>query len=114
MGYRTYYTLQYIDPAGDELPEGRQAEIMAYIENAKDHDGWPTYEIDEAEAKWYEHDQDMAVLSKAFPDVLFCLHGEGEDNQDMWETYYFAGKMQYCEAMITYAPFDPAKLKEVQ
>lgn len=32
------------------------------------------------ESKWYEHEEDMKFLSQQFPDILFTLHGEGEEN----------------------------------
>lgn len=60
--------------------------------------------------KWYDHDDDMIKVSKMFPDVLFCLHGEGESNDDLWDTYYLNGKTQDCPATVVYPPFDPAKL----
>lgn len=52
----------------------------------------------------------MLLLSKEFPDVLFKLHGEGEDNEDIWDKYFMNGKMQYCPAEIMCPPFDRAKL----
>lgn len=61
--------------------------------------------------KWYGHDLDMLECSKKFPEVLFCLHGEGEDSNDKWDAYYLNGKMQHCQAEITYPPFDESKLR---
>lgn len=63
-------------------------------------------------AKWYDHDDDMLLLSKRFPEALFELSGSGEDKCDMWTTYYHDGKMQYCHAIITYEEFDQEKLGE--
>lgn len=60
--------------------------------------------------KWYDNENDMLLLSKEFPDVLFKLHGEGEDNEDIWNKYFMNGKMQYCPAKIVYEPFDKNKL----
>ena len=37
--------------------------------------------------KWYDHDDDVAEMSKSFPDVIFCLEGEGEENSDMRCSY---------------------------
>ena len=62
------------------------------------------------ECKWYDNEDDMLLLSKEFPDVLFKLHGEGEDNEDIWDKYFMNGKMQYCPAKIMCPPFDRAKL----
>ena len=62
-------------------------------------------------AKWYEHDRDMLLLSKRFPGVLFTLHGYGDDVEDIWYTYYLDGKMQVCPGTIVYDDYDPLKLK---
>lgn len=63
-----------------------------------------------ANAKWYDWEEDMCLLSKRFPELLFCLHGEGEGSDDLWDAYFFEGKCQHCPAVITYEDFDPSKL----
>ena len=62
--------------------------------------------------KWYEHVKDMLDLSREFPGVLFTLHGEGEQGDDLWQSYYFDGMFQHEKAVISYAEYDPAKLKQ--
>lgn len=61
-------------------------------------------------SKWYEHEEEMRDLSKEFPDVVFKLHGEGEDNEDIWDKYFMNGKMQSCPAQMTLPPFEKEKL----
>ena len=34
----------------------------------------------------------MLCLSEQFPNVIFKLHGIGEENGDIWDAYYKAGK----------------------
>ena len=63
-----------------------------------------------ASAKWYDWEKDMILLSKRFPGVLFCLHGEGDSSDDMWNAYFFEGGFQFCPAVITYDEFDSSKL----
>lgn len=63
-----------------------------------------------ANAKWYDWEEDMCLLSKRFPEILFCLHGDGEESDDLWDAYFLDGKCQHCPAVITYDDFDPAKL----
>lgn len=61
--------------------------------------------------KWYEWEQDMKIISKTYPEILFCLIGDGENNEDMWYAYFQKGKVQICTAIITYDEFDEAKLQ---
>lgn len=64
--------------------------------------------------RWYDHEHDMAMLSKKFPAVLFTLHGEGEDRDDMWDKHFRNGMMQECCADIVYPDFDETKLEPVE
>jgi hypothetical protein len=66
---------------------------------------------DDNDAKWYEHEQNMREWSARAPDVLFTLEGEGEEAGDVWKKYFKDGKMQICRAVLTFEPYDPAKLK---
>lgn len=59
---------------------------------------------------WYSWESDMCLLSSRFPEILFCLHGEGENGDDLWNAYFLDGKFQYCPAIITYDSFDPSEL----
>lgn len=61
--------------------------------------------------KWYEHETDMRVFSKEIPEVLFTLHGEGDENGDIWKKYFLNGKCQVAKAVIQFLPFDKSKLQ---
>lgn len=63
------------------------------------------------ETKWYDHERDMLTLSVQFPNVLFKLHGEGEENDDVWDHYFKNGKSQYCKVKFIIPPFDENELK---
>jgi hypothetical protein len=64
--------------------------------------------------KWYDHDEDCAAMSKHFPGVVFKLHGEGEEQGDIWEAYYKDGLCQICRALRpAFPPFDSTQLKSV-
>lgn len=120
MGYYTTYTLSIegvmrqdgtlkeIDAAQKELLE-KEIEVMGVFDEIGDLEyGYSAY------AKWYDHDDDMLLLSRRFPEILFCLHGEGEESEDMWNSYYYDGKTQYCRAVITYEDFNPQKLSTIK
>lgn len=112
MGYYTDYELN-ISPYGrDVIPENEIAELEREINLVDVFEGGNASDGYYCSAKWYDHDDDMMRLSGRFPDILFSLHGDGENHEDMWETYYLNGRMQYCEAEITYPPFDESQLSE--
>lgn len=130
MGYETRFTLEVkdIDNVGYD-----SYKIVKYMHEKQDQDDWfypfdyqidnfirdiqPEYgsvfalEFDESDGlRWYDHEKEMKQLSKEFPDVLFKLHGEGENNGDIWDKYFMGGKMQSCYAEIMCPPFDRSKL----
>lgn len=62
--------------------------------------------------KWYEHDEDMKYLSTRFPGVVFELSGSGEENGDIWRSWYKDGKSYDWHMPQTYGPsYDEIKDK---
>ena len=58
----------------------------------------------EVNAKWYDHADHIAQVSKQFPLVLITVDGEGEESGDMWRLYARNGEFEKVEAKITFAP----------
>lgn len=52
--------------------------------------------------KWYDHYDEMIVLSKKFPALYFELEGFGEDYGDMWREYFHNGEGMHSDARITF------------
>ena len=107
MGYHTVFNLSL----GDVSKDTKEAVVNALKD--KGIIGYALdYNLDYYDAvNWYGHDLDMIEVSRLFPDVLFELDGKGEENEDIWITYYKNGKMQHCNAIITFEPFDENKLR---
>ena len=114
MGYHTAYNLSTQDSYMDI------SEILRKVDSGDLGDDYGfeglnyalTLDGDcEDSVNWYNHEDDMRGLSEKFPDVVFCLHGQGEDNDDMWYKYFKNGKMQSCYAKITYDDYDKSKLE---
>lgn len=99
MGYYTTYNLSIVE--GDDYSTDYQEEISKQLD----------FDPFQGECKWYDNEEDMLLYSKNHPQVLFLLEGEGEEATDLWQKYFKNGKMQRCEAKITYDPFDETKLK---
>ena len=112
MGYYTYYSLQHDCTDAEKferiVAEMEKMKLFDYCGLYADVDMKLFYSNDIA--KWYDWEEDMRKVSAAFPEVHFTLHGEGEDNGDLWDAHFLGGKMQYCPAKIVYDEFDPEQL----
>lgn len=60
--------------------------------------------------KWYESKADLQAFSARYPGWLFTLEGAGEESGDLWRCYFYEGKTQMAQAVITYEMFDKTKL----
>lgn len=65
---------------------------------------------EDGEIKWYESIEDLLKVSKAFPDTLIQVDGEGEESGDIWRTFYKGGKSQCAKAKVVYEDYDESKL----
>ena len=109
MGYYSYVNLniEQSDVTMDQV-----AETVAEVSDDPDVEFWKTALSGNHEVKWYEYDEDMKKVSRQYPEALFILSGEGEEDGDRWVGYYQNGKVQ-MESMPEWIPqpFDPDKLK---
>lgn len=105
MGYYTDYLIDMDAP----IAEG----FEVVFDNVTDYSGClsRTGASFFMNAKWYEYEKDMRKISEQFPDVIFTVSGEGEENDDIWRAYFKNGKSQYCEAIINFEPYDEGKMK---
>lgn len=122
MGYMTNYSLEWSGVKPSTKPcqhcdgTGKIAvgdAIQEYVDNeAVLYSGTVTLaSVLDDSCKWYEHEDDMKRISKEFPEVLFTLHGNGEESGDIWVKYFKNGKMQTSKAEIKLAAFDPKQLQ---
>lgn len=136
MGYNTefkwkYYTLDdgCIDLCNHDKPENfnfcpecgkpnKKEHIGQFIDNYIDEqrDNDKFYGIAGGfdyigKCKWYAYNDDMVELSKEFPTVLFELTGYGEVKDDIWQTFYFDGRMYETETEIIFKK--PIKIQEL-
>ncbi len=114
MGYQTVYSLNICDKnrkeiLSDSLIDSVTSAIDALeiFENGDVKNGFTGY------ARWYEHEEELGRISAEFPDLLFCLHGEGDEATDIWDKYFKGGKIQRCPAVITIADFDESLLETI-
>lgn len=108
MGYLTNYKLKTVksETAIQDILMTIPDEEFDDIFYGLERDG-RTYDS----VKWYQHEKDMKELSEKFPDVVFELSGEGEENGDIWKKYFKNGKMQACHAKIVFDEFNEELLR---
>jgi len=116
MGYFTRHRLVVHAPKGEAVSESKLvgqiiAELRACSEDAKYALSADGNTSNERYYMWFEHEDDLRIFSKRYPEVLFELHGEGEESGDLWIQYYKNGKMQTCKVVMTYPPYDEKMLK---
>lgn len=114
MGYFTYYELT-IDHDSKEnqfkiAKALSQLEYFSYYWKDSDPDCIEDV-IGYEEMKWYDHEEDILEISKQFPDITFCLHGEGEDRGDVWNKYFKNGRRAIYYASFVLKEFNPKDLK---
>lgn len=113
MGYLTSYSMEALHVAAQNVRE-----IEAAIEELNmplgDFYYDPQNQVFNAEPngewRWYGHEDDMAELSERFPDVLFKLHGEGENRDDVWDKYFVGGELVEKVYAVMFMPV-PKKVK---
>ena len=99
MGYYTTYRLSALrenflldDKEFKSIVEKLQEISRYYFDEV--HDGEATL----YDAKWYDHDVDMATLSMLFPNTRFDVYGVGEEEDDEWEITYINGRSHSRQA----------------
>jgi hypothetical protein len=117
MSYRTRYTLTIELLIGGKVAKlVDDAPIFALIDQLRNECPEATYHLDSKgrnsgdEGSWREHTRDLLLFSSNNQGILFTLHGEGEENADVWNEYFLNGKVQVAQAKMTIPPFDPDKL----
>lgn len=86
MGYYTRHTLTLFGP--------RDAVVAAWLDEVKSYECALLDMASGETTKWYDHNNDMILLSKRHPEVGFLLKGEGEESGDVWAAYFFRGKAE--------------------
>lgn len=116
MGYYTYHTLEVFDEKMNYLEDETQkhATLISNRVFGKDDPDFKDNEFPllfSDSSKWYDCEQDMRKYSKEYPNLIFKIHGDGEESNDLWDMYAKNGKIQLCPGEVIYDNFDKSKLK---
>ena len=122
MSYNTVYSLEW---PGDRPTMEDIVTVLVFTSNATNNDAsqnpgsfeehartWRIILEGSDETTWYEHQEDMARISRIWPGVVFTLNLNGEDSRDFLKEYYLNGKVQTAPGEIVYEKFQPEKLAE--
>lgn len=106
MGYNTNYSLTIM---GGELAPEALAKLIAEDEDAQ-YALYPNGKTMQGES-WYLHEDSLIRFSTAYPDVIFALHGEGEEAGDVWDEYYRRGVLVHKEKI---KPLEQLSVEAIQ
>ncbi len=97
MGYYTEFTLEIVD--GPEVEQATcphcNSEVFLdslIIDQIRKENERIAYSLSQI-TTWYDHEEDMLVISKQYPETTFKLSGEGEENDDIWAKFFKKGKV---------------------
>ncbi len=63
--------------------------------------------------KWYDHEYEIANISRKFPTVLFVLEGQGERRDDLWRKYFRGGKVRRIKPELVWPDPDSTSWESV-
>lgn len=120
MGYYTRFEGSIISRDWKDILQ--EKEVALAIARLPYYQNWRPYEeekdieyIDDVigvdNHKWYNYETDMKEISKMFPDLTICIHGEGEAQGDVWNHYFKNGKDAYYRAEMVIPSFNPKDLR---
>ena len=115
MGYYTSFDLTMTPHPEEEKEVAITRDIVALIdcispEEVRESDiEWFLCDA----LKWYDYEDHMIEISKKYPDIVFVLHGEGEEHDDIWNEYYCNGECERVDAVITFPEPKNPKFKNL-
>ena len=104
MGYITTFSLEIVDvPELGTYANHEIAESLIEKRVVEKLEGWNPFEDS---CKWYDWESDLREISETLIGCCFKVHGEGEENGDIWDAYFFNGNCKVYKAQIMIPPFN--------
>lgn len=111
-----YYTDYYLNAA--PVSEEQYKNITTLLKELRDieeeccEDGVGYWE--NVQDTWYQSFNDMVLVSRQFPEVLFTLTGYGDERDDQWIEYFKNGRVQHCSVYSLEEPLRPHRWSDVE
>lgn len=103
MGYNTTY---YITVEQDPQDHADQ-----YLEKLQEISGNPIIQLESGfNDIWQSYKEDLLEASKAYPEILVCVEGQGDDATDIWKLYVRNGEYKELRGVVVFPEFDPSGL----
>lgn len=98
MGYNTSYELTTVEqPEHTDCPHCGQ-KMPGYKTFKERVEEIAEYGVFDEECKWYEHEKDIARAMRETGTTLVIIHGEGEEQGDVWDKRFtYDGNHVACE-----------------
>ena len=111
MGYNTCYSITILN---SDLTSTSRSHVDAIIEEIVEISGYQleTFEYHEP-VKWYDHESDLCKISNKYKSIVIMVEGFGDETGDIWIKYFHNGKLQVCNAITTFEPYDQNKLHKM-
>ena len=115
MGYYTRYTVRanvLVNGGIGELLDTATANAIEKTINERYFNDTFGLNDKTEETKWYEWENDMSIVSKKFPHILFTVEGIGEESGDIWQCFICNGQFseRFKPSMkFEYGDFDQLK-----
>lgn len=103
MGYYTKYVIKANPELTDEMVKSL-INLTRYEFDSDEEKMW-------SEIKWYDYEIEMKEFSSKFPNTIFTVQGQGEEQSDRWMEYWKNGKSQNAYLRIEFDEFDESKLR---
>ena len=117
MSYDTTYNLSWQghSPTQEEMAQALARDVDGSDPSHPEHQNliheWQEMtETDRTLSKWYTHEQDLARLSRLWPQTVFALTIESEQGEHHLD-YYLNGMVHTVTGSVTYPLFDPSQLR---
>jgi hypothetical protein len=106
MGYYTKFNIKItnIDNANQAVKIAKEYELYDY-----DVSGDGTVLSAFYEGKWYDWKEESIALTRSYPQIFIEIHGEGEENDDIWKARIRNGECERVEAKIVFDEFKSIK-----
>ena len=96
MGYVTDWEVKVLPGTNEDHPN-----VIAELSKISRYDFTNSGIL--CDAKWYDVEQDLATLTRIFPNVVIVVDADGEEKGDVYRIYAHQGSVEFVNPVITWS-----------